>query len=100
MPCILNLSNCLTDVSIMKVDDDKIPPLPSRILFHSDGAQALGKIRVDVSAMRVDYFTIVGHKVRRGNAMGPSKEAKTEVVAPHGILRAIIASPASVQCLN
>lgn len=35
-----------------------------RILLHTDAAQALGKIRVDVSDLGVDYLTIVGHKVR------------------------------------
>ncbi|XP_039463353.1 selenocysteine lyase isoform X2 [Oreochromis aureus] len=33
-----------------------------RILLHTDAAQALGKIRVDVSDLGVDYLTIVGHK--------------------------------------
>ncbi|CAL8252344.1 unnamed protein product [Merluccius merluccius] len=34
----------------------------SRILFHTDAAQALGKIHVDVADLGVDYLTIVGHK--------------------------------------
>lgn len=34
-----------------------------RILLHTDAAQALGKIRVDVCELGVDYLTIVGHKV-------------------------------------
>lgn len=33
-----------------------------RILLHTDAAQALGKIRVDVCDLGVDYLTIVGHK--------------------------------------
>ncbi|KAM4629741.1 selenocysteine lyase isoform 2-T4 [Polymixia lowei] len=33
-----------------------------RILLHTDAAQALGKIRVDVCDLEVDYLTIVGHK--------------------------------------
>lgn len=33
-----------------------------RILLHTDAAQALGKIRVDVQELGVDYLTIVGHK--------------------------------------
>lgn len=33
-----------------------------RILLHTDAAQALGKIRVDVCELGVDYLTIVGHK--------------------------------------
>nr|XP_061834611.1 selenocysteine lyase-like [Nerophis lumbriciformis]XP_061834612.1 selenocysteine lyase-like [Nerophis lumbriciformis] len=33
-----------------------------RILRHTDAAQAVGKIPVDVSDLGVDYLTIVGHK--------------------------------------
>eukprot|EP00731_Ephydatia_muelleri_P010284 Em0005g870a len=33
-----------------------------RIFVHTDAAQALGKIPVDVEALEVDYATIVGHK--------------------------------------
>lgn len=37
-----------------------LPP----ILLHTDAAQALGKRRVDVADLAVDFLTIVGHKVR------------------------------------
>lgn len=33
-----------------------------RILVHTDAAQALGKVQVDVQELEVDYLTIVGHK--------------------------------------
>merc|ERR1712179_894396 len=33
-----------------------------KILFHTDAAQAIGKIKVDVAELGVDYLTIVGHK--------------------------------------
>ncbi|XP_067897983.1 selenocysteine lyase isoform X1 [Heterodontus francisci] len=33
-----------------------------RILLHTDAAQAVGKLRVDVQDLGVDYLTIVGHK--------------------------------------
>ncbi|BFZ23136.1 hypothetical protein BsWGS_26175 [Bradybaena similaris] len=33
-----------------------------RILLHTDAAQALGKIPVDIYELGVDYLTIVGHK--------------------------------------
>lgn len=35
--------------------------LPS-ILIHTDAAQAIGKIKVDVTELGVDYLTVVGHK--------------------------------------
>ncbi|KAI8795226.1 selenocysteine lyase [Biomphalaria glabrata] len=34
-----------------------------RILLHTDAAQALGKVSVNVEDLGVDYLTIVGHKV-------------------------------------
>lgn len=34
-----------------------------RILVHTDAAQMIGKGRVDVQELGVDYLTIVGHKV-------------------------------------
>ncbi|GAX75352.1 hypothetical protein CEUSTIGMA_g2796.t1 [Chlamydomonas eustigma] len=34
----------------------------SSILFHTDAAQSLGKVQVDVRALDVDMATIVGHK--------------------------------------
>ena len=37
--------------------------LPSkRVLLHTDAAQALGKVPVDVTDLGVDFLTIVGHK--------------------------------------
>ena len=33
-----------------------------RILVHTDAAQAIGKIKVDVNDLEVDYLTVVGHK--------------------------------------
>ncbi|XP_029834904.2 selenocysteine lyase [Ixodes scapularis] len=32
------------------------------ILFHTDAAQAIGKVKIDVDALKVDYLSIAGHK--------------------------------------
>ena len=34
-----------------------------KILIHTDAAQAIGKIAVNVQDIPVDYLTLVGHKV-------------------------------------
>ena len=32
------------------------------LYVHTDAAQAIGKIKVDIDELQVDYLTIVGHK--------------------------------------
>lgn len=39
----------------------------SRIYFHTDAAQTIGKIIVDAEDLKVDYLTVVGHKVKKIN---------------------------------
>ena len=34
----------------------------NRIFLHTDAAQAIGKVPVDVTELNIDYLTIVGHK--------------------------------------
>ncbi|XP_063123527.1 selenocysteine lyase isoform X3 [Rattus norvegicus] len=52
-----------------------------RVLVHTDAAQALGKRRVDVEDLGVDFLTIVGHKAspntgldQESNTAGPQAE--------------------------
>jgi cysteine desulfurase len=40
------------------------------IPFHSDGAQAIGKIKVDVEELGVDYFTFSAHKFHGPKGVG------------------------------
>ena len=42
-----------------KLKSDRYCPL----FLHTDAAQAIGKVEVDVEDLNVDYLTIVGHKV-------------------------------------
>src|SRR6185312_22139 len=40
------------------------------VLFHSDAAQAVGKVPVDVEAMRIDLMSISGHKIYGPKGIG------------------------------
>ena len=33
------------------------------MIFHSDAAQAVGKVEVDLELADVDFLTIIGHKI-------------------------------------
>jgi len=40
------------------------------VALHSDGAQAVGKIRTDVQELGVDFYTVAGHKIYAPKGIG------------------------------
>src|SRR5690349_22033613 len=42
----------------------------SDIYFHSDGVQSTGKIPVDVKKLKVDLYSISGHKIHGPKGIG------------------------------
>lgn len=66
-------NTCLVSVMMANNETGTIMPIGeiskvvkgcnSSILIHTDAAQAIGKVPVDVRSLGVDYLTIVGHKI-------------------------------------
>lgn len=78
------LAKAMTDqtlmVSVMAVNNEigVIQPLAEigalcrekRVFFHTDAAQAVGKIPLDVAAMNIDVMSISGHKIYGPKGIG------------------------------
>ena len=55
-----NETGCVNDIKKLCSIAKEINP---NVLFHSDGVQAVGKIKVNLSDLGVDLYTISGHKI-------------------------------------
>ncbi len=78
------LENAITDdtvlISIMYANNEigNIYPIKEigniakkhNILFHSDGVQALGKIKIDLNNLNVDMMSFSGHKIHAPKGIG------------------------------
>ena len=53
-----------------------------RVLFHSDGVQAFGKIPVNVTRLGVDFYTISGHKFHAPKGIGALYVKDSKFVKP------------------
>ncbi len=117
------LEDALTDetalVSVMAVNNEigVIQPLKEigalcrskGVLFHTDAAQAFGKIPLDVIAMNIDLMSISGHKIYGPKGVGAlyHRPGKDVTIAPQmhgggqeGGLRAGTQAPALVAGLG
>ena len=48
----------------MDLVQKKAKDFRSRIFRHTDAAQTIGKLPVNVDELNVDFLTVVGHKVK------------------------------------
>ena len=62
-----NETGAINDIQKIVAIAKRINP---RVVIHSDGVQAFGKIDVNVSRMNVDLYTISGHKLHAPKGIG------------------------------
>ena len=55
-----NETGCINDIKTLCNIAKKVNP---DVIFHSDGVQAVGKIKVNLQDLGVDLYTISGHKI-------------------------------------
>ena len=49
-----------------------------KIFFHTDAAQAVGKVPIDVNSMKIDLLSISGHKVYGPKGLKNEKKKSLE----------------------
>lgn len=60
---VIHVSNETGFVNDVKKLCEYAKSVNSKVIFHSDGVQAFGKIKVNLSSLGVDLYTISGHKI-------------------------------------
>lgn len=60
---IIHVSNETGFVNDIKKLCDYAKSVNPKVVFHSDGVQAFGKIKVNLNSLGVDLYTVSGHKV-------------------------------------
>ena len=58
--CLKPIEEISLKVRALNKSEDRVS---NRILIHTDAAQTIGKVKVDVKDLMVDYLTVVGQKV-------------------------------------
>ncbi|MGN0960827.1 MAG: cysteine desulfurase family protein [Christensenellales bacterium] len=64
---VSNETGAINDISYLVEYSKSINP---RVVFHTDGVQACGKISVDLSDLGVDMYTISAHKIHGFKGVG------------------------------
>ena len=75
---LLNEDTCLVSVQWINNETGVIQPLEKiveickerGVLFHTDAAQAMGKIKIDLNKIPIDFLTFAGHKFHSPQGCG------------------------------
>ncbi|MBQ7501048.1 MAG: cysteine desulfurase [Clostridia bacterium] len=74
-----NLTGGKNDIAKLVSIAKKINP---RVLFHSDGVQALGKVPINLTELGVDLYTVSGHKIGAPKGVAALYMAKGVSLSP------------------
>ena len=67
---IIHVSNETGAINDIKTIASKVKKINPNILVHSDGVQALGKIKIDLKELGIDFYTISAHKINGPKGVG------------------------------
>ncbi len=67
---IIHVSNETGAVNDIENIARKIKNIDTKIIIHSDGVQAVGKININLSKMDVDFYTLSAHKINGPKGVG------------------------------
>lgn len=76
---VSNETGAVNDIAKLVRMTKKASP---KAVFHSDGVQAFGKVKVDLRALGVDLYTVSGHKIGAPKGIGALYVAKGAPVRP------------------
>ncbi len=76
---VSNETGAVNDIAKLSAMTKRAAP---KAVFHSDGVQALGKIKVNLRSLGADLYTVSGHKIHGPKGIGALYVAKGTPVKP------------------
>lgn len=67
---IMHVSNETGAVNDIKAITELVKGFNKNIIVHSDGVQAVGKVKINLKELGVDYYTISAHKINGPKGVG------------------------------